>query len=547
MRGVCVFVIYLISFTSNVNAAPFIALEARGVADLKMRGMLYLASGDSRPPSFPDDFNVWERGLTPASGVNLFGGDYWLIARINNVSGLADWVLDPNGTIIGRVEAWIVGPSRDNGNLQRLEMGYEADYEYLLHYGKHVRLEPDASYTIAVRFQSPYFASSPGFSIVPRPAFVRLVGQDTLFIVGALGALVMLALYNLFIFVRTRDSSLFFYSAYLLFYAVGWGLTFNLGAHVFGLRDLRWHYVPFFLLPVLNILFYLRFLKLEQYHPGLAKLSRAVIALSLLLLPSCFLALSYAHTLATLVIGLFVMLAFVSGIVVWRKGFQPARFFILAFLCLLIPALFILPANIGLIPDLVSNSELWTLMGGTLDGLLLAFALAERINQLEREKDAALLEANRALTLAHTDALTKLGNRQAFERDTERLLSDGALISVDLDGLKRINDLHGHTRGDALLRDFAASLSALPKSVSSYRLGGDEFVILACIADVPAVQTELQRIEARLRLEGFPEAGVSFGVATVMETNEGTRLNELADARMYQHKFERRKDRTPSA
>jgi diguanylate cyclase (GGDEF)-like protein len=530
----------------SIPATPVLAssqtLNGRGIVEFALPGHLYLAPDDAPPPLTQAELETWRATLRPESRVNLFGGAYWLIVSVSNTSSLSDWVLDPNGSIIERVDAWIIG----EGDVQRLEMGYRADYEYLLHYGKHVVLEPNRSYTIAVRFQSPYFASFPSFRLMPRSSFVRLAGQDALLIIGALGALVMLMLYNLFIYTRTRDLSLLFYSLYLLTYAVGWALTFNLGAHVFDLRDLRWHYVPFFLLPVLNTLFYLRFLKLDQHHPGLARWSRVVIALSLLLMPSCFVALSYAHSLATLVIGMFVITAFISGIVVWRGGFQPARFFILAFLCLLVPALFILPANIGLIPDLVDNSELWTLMGGTLDGLLLAFALAERIGQLQREKEAALLEVSHALTLAHTDALTQLGNRQAFERDTQNLSSDGALVLVDLDGLKRINDLHGHSRGDALLRAFATAISRIPFRTSNFRLGGDEFVVLTTRADLQAVETALRRIESELVLEGFTEAGVSFGVATVEEATHRARLIELADARMYQHKFERRNVRSAS-
>jgi diguanylate cyclase (GGDEF)-like protein len=521
-------------------AAPASSLTLRdGVTELSQPGALFLAPTDEPPPTTPEALQTWRESLTPQARVNLFGGAYWLVAPITNPSNITDWVLDPNGSIIERVDAWIVGAR----GTQRLEMGYRADYEYLLHYGKHLNLEPNGSYTVVVRFQSPYFASFPSFRLLPRSDFARLVGWDTVLILGSLGALVMLALYNLFIYTRTRDASLFFYAAYLLMYAIGWALTFNLGAHLLGFRNLNWHYVPFFLLPVLNTLFYLHFLRLEQYHAGLARFSRFVIVLSLILLPSCFLALPYAHSLATLVIGMFVVTAFISGIVVWRRGYQSARFFVLAFLCLLVPASFILPANIGLIPDLVDNSELWTLMGGTLDGLLLAFALAERITQLQREKDAALNEVNQALTLAHTDALTQIGNRQAFERDTQTLSSDGALVLVDLDGLKRINDLHGHNRGDALLRAFAKAISRIPQATSSYRLGGDEFVILAKSADVPTVETALRRIESELVLEGFTEAGVSYGVATVAEATHRGRLNELADARMYQHKFERRNSR----
>jgi diguanylate cyclase (GGDEF)-like protein len=517
------------------NAQPNVQLVPAQTTELLRPDTLYLANSTA-PPDDPAALEAWLNGLQSVARVNLFGGAYWIVARVTNPSSTTDWVLDPNGSIIETASAWISGP----GGVQRLDLGYRADYEYLLHYGKHVRLEPGGAYTFVVRVESPYFASYPSVRLMPRADFVRMVGWDTTLTLGALGALVMLALYNLFIYTRTRDSSLLFYSLYLVMYAVGWALTFNLGAHLLGWRDLRWHYVPFFLLPVLNTLFYLRFLKLDQHHPLLARLSRVNIALSLLLLPSCFFALSYAHALATLCIGLFVVTAFVSGIVVWRRGFAPARFFVFAFLSLLVPASFILPANIGLIPDLVDNSELWTLLGGTLDGLLLAFALAERINQLQREKDAALLETQRALTLAHTDALTKLGNRQAFERDTDQLLSDSALIAIDLDGLKRINDRYGHSRGDALLRTFADALRALPFPVQSYRLGGDEFMVLASSAHVEAICEELEQVETRLRENGFQTAGVSYGAATVTETSQGVRLTELADTRMYEHKFERR-------
>jgi diguanylate cyclase (GGDEF)-like protein len=500
------------------------------------RGALYLAPNDAPPPSDPADLPAWTATLKPVPRISLFGGAYWLVVTVTNTSGEQDWVIDPNGSIIDRVDAWIIGAN----DVQALQMGYRADYEYLLHYGKHVTLKENATYTVALRFESPYFARFPSIRLLPRADYVRHAGVETTLILGALGALLMLGLYNFFIYARTRASSLFFYAAYMLAYAVGWGLTFNVGAQLFGFRDLHWHYVPFFLLPVLNTLFYLGFLKLDQYHPPLARVSRFNIALSLILLPSCFIALPYAHSLATLVIGLFVVTAFISGIVVWRRGFAPARFFVFAFVALLVPATFILPANVGLIPNLLGNTELWTLMGGTLDGVLLAFALAERINQLQREKDAALLELQHALTLAHTDALTQLGNRQAFERDTQQLNPDGALILVDLDGLKRTNDLRGHGRGDALLRGFADRVSALPEVASSYRLGGDEFVLLAKSSDIPALTKALEGIEQALQLEEFPEAGVSFGMATVAEANQRARLNELADARMYQHKFERR-------
>jgi hypothetical protein len=118
--------------------------------------------------------------------------------------------------------------------------------------------------------------------------------------------------------------------------------------------------VPFFLLPVLSTLFYTSFLRLQDYAPRLYRYSRINLILPLLTLPSCFFALSYAHTIATIVITIWMTLALISGIVVWRRGYYPARFFVLGFVALMVPGLLILPANVGLIPAVVSNAQLFT-------------------------------------------------------------------------------------------------------------------------------------------------------------------------------------------
>ncbi|MFC3533371.1 GGDEF domain-containing protein [Vogesella facilis] len=86
--------------------------------------------------------------------------------------------------------------------------------------------------------------------------------------------------------------------------------------------------------------------------------------------------------------------------------------------------------------------------------------------------------------LAMLDALTGLHNRRAFEQQaTATLLHDGhhrhALLVMDLDLFKRINDGHGHQAGDAALQHFASLLAAqLPAGSISGRLGGEEFVAL---------------------------------------------------------------------
>lgn len=88
--------------------------------------------------------------------------------------------------------------------------------------------------------------------------------------------------------------------------------------------------------------------------------------------------------------------------------------------------------------------------------------------------------------LAEHDALTGLANRNVFEARCRDMVGDrgsatpiGALVLVDLDGFKAINDRHGHAAGDACLREAAARLGrAFPEADLVARIGGDEFAIL---------------------------------------------------------------------
>jgi diguanylate cyclase (GGDEF)-like protein len=151
--------------------------------------------------------------------------------------------------------------------------------------------------------------------------------------------------------------------------------------------------------------------------------------------------------------------------------------------------------------------------------------------------------------LAFTDQLTGLANRRAFDARLDaafdRHKSEGTLISLvvcDVNGLKRMNDGHGHDHGDVLLVQLAGVISAaaalLPGSIAA-RLGGDEFCLLAegyTSDDVVSVAQELCR-QALLVRGG---EGVACGVASTgdaigaIETRD--RLFRLADAAQYKAK-----------
>jgi diguanylate cyclase (GGDEF)-like protein len=361
--------------------------------------------------------------------------------------------------------------------------------------------------------------------------------------------MLVLALYNLFVYVGVRDKAMLYYALYLLTATASWGMTLHVGSDWLGWRGLPWHYVAFFMGAVFNTMFFLEFLRLREHAPKLAWMARGNMFVGLALTPVCFLSVAYAHLLATAVISVTLMLALVSGMIRLAQGFLPARYFLAAFFALLLPAVLILPANFGLVPSVMRNIELFTMLGATTDAVLLAFALADKIRLLGREKDAYLTQLNDALNQASTDSLTGIGNRHAFDRALAQVTASGdpsasqrlMLVMIDLDGLKRINDERGHTHGDSLLRDFAQQLAVLKNDgMSVFRLGGDEFAVLGERSQEELARLTLLQVERKLHEAGYAGCGISFGVAFGSEINSGTQLLMHADARMYLHKTAKR-------
>ena len=162
--------------------------------------------------------------------------------------------------------------------------------------------------------------------------------------------------------------------------------------------------------------------------------------------------------------------------------------------------------------------------------------------------------ARQALQRAHEanhDPLTHVLNRRAFNNELNDFTAepggpDGAVLILDLDRFKEINDRLGHQTGDAVLCEFAKRIvSALPQAAIVARLGGDEFAILLREMDAVesrAVTERLHRsLSEPLTVNGFPlSTGASIGVA--LSPAHGTSPSELlhaADIAMYRAKRDR--------
>lgn len=148
---------------------------------------------------------------------------------------------------------------------------------------------------------------------------------------------------------------------------------------------------------------------------------------------------------------------------------------------------------------------------------------------------------------ASTDALTGLANRNAIEAELDRRIavdsSSGAVMLLDLDRFKDVNDSLGHQFGDALLRLMADRLRDHLRSTDlAGRLGGDEFAVVIDIDATRDLPTQLASLAGRLAapvtLQGITlEVGSSIGVARWPEdATDSTELLRLADIAMYEAK-----------
>lgn len=181
--------------------------------------------------------------------------------------------------------------------------------------------------------------------------------------------------------------------------------------------------------------------------------------------------------------------------------------------------------------------------GGPSDGVHLVGILSD-FTELRAAQDALK-------RLAHFDTLTGLPNRLLMQdrlahalKRAQRHNSRLAVLFLDLDHFKRINDTRGHATGDLVLRDVAAKIRAqVRKDDTAARLGGDEFVVLlenfADSAHVISVAEKLRNaLNAPLTINGDElHVGTSIGIAMFPDDgNTPEQLLQSADTAMYEAK-----------
>lgn len=179
--------------------------------------------------------------------------------------------------------------------------------------------------------------------------------------------------------------------------------------------------------------------------------------------------------------------------------------------------------------------------------------LVAEVERLERELVAARSRMAALEASAEIDPLTASLNRRGFERQLKGALAQAkrygasaALLYVDLDGLKPVNDRHGHAAGDAVLRAVAVVLARhVRESDVVARLGGDEFGVLLWHVSQADADRKARLLEAAIARTTATHGGAtltvgaSIGAAALLPLDRPADVLERADRAMYARKSAR--------
>lgn len=479
----------------------------------------------------------------PVPGGNAaFGfqnGAFWFHATVvNRNPGEPRWMLVQRYALSDRIDVYLRYP---DGRTEHMRSGdtlpFAARSIPYRHPNFRLDLPPDQPVELLVRVQSQSSMQVP-LDLYTPAAFTSL-SRDAQFIMGIYyGILLALFVYNLVLWVSLRDASYFWY----LLHISAFGLVlFTLNGFGFeylwpGSTWLADKSVPLSIcLALVGMQQFARtFLELRTRFPRGNLVSLGWIVFFVLLgFASLRLPYRIAVPLASAAVLLGVAWIFVATLVVLRRGYTPARLFLLAWSMFLLGTTIFTLLAFGLLPKNMFT-EYGVQIGSALEMLLLSVALGYRYAALRNENERIVNEANlqlerkvaqrtqelrSALTQleeAHRrlrdssrrDGLTGLYNRSHFHDSFESLLARGreqrspvSLLMIDLDHFKSINDRYGHLVGDDCLRWAAHRIGQSLRSHESAllaRFGGEEFVVVLPEHDLGAAVAVAEQLRRRL-------------------------------------------------
>jgi diguanylate cyclase (GGDEF)-like protein len=394
---------------------------------------------------------------------------------------------------------------------------------------------------------------------VPKPAFEKLEADFRLVVGLFLGAVGSALIYNLFIGAGFRYP---FQRVYIV-----WGsLALLNGVLAAGILNEIWPALAGpvgilankFVLALLfasGTLFLLELIEEGILPRPLVRLGRitavTVGAVGPLAVIESWLSVSFVGQLNASLTGLNIAVIAAVALVAARRGSRAVCFYLAGWSPILVFGLFLVAYEAGAIAH-SQALEIGGMLAVAFESVVLSLAIADRFRHIQHarnllERAQQMAEADRVALqyVANTDQLTGLNNRRAFDATLAAAkrgeITRLALILIDIDHFKTVNDRLGHEAGDELLRQVAQQLRGSVRANDIVaRLGGDEFAILLKDGDAKHADQIMKELLAAQR-HVANEVTFSIGAALLPDDDaDPAQLYRNADLALYEAKREGR-------
>ncbi len=567
-------------------------------------GVLVDRTSDLHIEQVLEPFRIWQTIKTRSPNFGFTNNAYWLRFQINNTSNqnLIRYVELP----ISFIDDVQLFHYKDNNQLAKFALGDKFPFEQRPYrhpnFVMPLELQPGLN-QVYMRLWSSGTIEAPLRIWEPQRFYED--SNDYNLAQGALaGILLIMAAYNLIVYFITKDNSYLYYVGFVTSFFF---FHFSLNGYTFAYlwpEFVAWNNfaVSTFIActELFACLFAINFLKLSRFSKIAYFTMKFLAIFSAVLLVLTFI-LPYSITIRVGSAAVFPVsiLSLLFGYWRWWKGAKFARIYCLAWTAILVGVGILVSGKYGLIPSNVYLNMSHEI-GAVLLVLLLSITLADRINhdrklrmrahavalaherrsrsaqealikskeeanlRLEQRVKERTIDLNKTMhqlklandqlqELAKTDGLTKVNNRAYFDkafqeeyRRAQRMKIPLALIILDIDFFKKINDTYGHPGGDACLRAMANLIQPKVNRAGDVlaRFGGEEFVILLpdCTLDNALKLAETLRKDVQKLIVPFEGQNIrftaSFGVScgkpdTVFTPDD---LLNNADKALYQAK-----------
>ncbi|MCF6455301.1 ATP-binding protein [Pseudoalteromonas sp. MMG024] len=339
---------------------------------------------NSQPLSFPLSFQeslTWQHKAQAVKRPNIFGDEVWYALSIDNQLASGDYVFAPSNFMADDIEVRVFAKD----GVQTTYSGANYPLNVPFHFANRVHLKQGEQYMVIMRITSNYFYTAPKVTVSHASKFEQQATVNSTIMLLCFGIGLALGLYNLLIYFVSREKMHLYYALFTASWVFAWSHFFLIPQQLFNINTASVHWLGFILLPLTNALFFIPFLRLDERFPQLAKVALWIGYGALAGIPISLFMPGFGFIWATLVTGTMMVIGMASGLLSWQHGFKPARYFILAYIAMLLPNMVGNLNNLGLLGDVNANFYLYGLIGTTLDALLLAFAVADKLRLINQQ------------------------------------------------------------------------------------------------------------------------------------------------------------------